>query len=313
MHTLRILFTILFLTMGFFNLFAQSKKHDARGGQHIRRYEKREPVKSTELKSLSTSFYIAPLAYGSAFKGHYAIELLPADNERFTLSCNNETIMVGNEVADDIQNIIAKYKLMENNGVTDITAGLPPEYQPMHFKATYASGEDIAYCINNNPMNMWQIELFRYVREQMLSHGNRAFATPAEFPQIERITLKYSDGDGIVHWYDNIRHDDGQMLMRIVYEQKTNNEISDGTVAIPDEYYTGINTLVDSQNLHWEANHKQESKIDAASHRYVYLYANGKDSKYIFSAMFVDEELTERIKTALCSLREYMDKPFDNK
>lgn len=307
--------TTILLSMGFLNLFSQCKNSDVPvcGG----RTETRKvcaPIKSTELRSLSTRFYISPNAYNGMFDGEYNIKLQQAENGCYQLTCNKETAEINADEARGFLDIIKRYKLESNNGLTSVTAGLPSEFQPMYFTAKYASGETLSFTVNNNPQSEWQTSMFRYVRSLLLAHGNTAYAITGDTLKFTRLILEYSNGDGVVHKYGNIEYEDGTKLFRTVYDRKSNKDVADDLAAIPANHYEGLNALVDSVGLQWMLNNfSPNKKPDPCTQRYIYIYANDEDFNPLFSATYIDKRITDDIQSAVDIIREYMDKPFDGK
>lgn len=303
---------ILFF-MGFLNVFSQ-RKPPVSGGRTYK-HTKRPPIKSTELKSVRTSFFIIPIAYNNAFQGHYSLEAKLTDDGKCMLSCNNEKALVSADILTSIQDIIKTNNLEKNNGLYNVTAGLPPECQPMNFTAVYKSDEQLSFTENNNPNCKWTFELFKLFRKKLIASGNTKYVIPLEQRCIDRLTLEYSEGDGIVHMYGNIiMGDDTVNLYREVFEAGTNKVISDDKVPVPENHYKGINELTEELELPLIANYKYSmDPPDATKHRFCYIYANDAESHNLFSSLYLDDEMTDEVIHILHRLAEYMDKPFDKK
>ena len=93
-----------------------------------------------------------------AKSGVYSFELLQNDETQWVLTVNGTqdgTTVVREEVAADAQALIRQYDLAEQNGVYDVTAGLPPEYMPCAVSAVYASGEELQFTYDGDPETEW--------------------------------------------------------------------------------------------------------------------------------------------------------------
>ena len=76
------------------------------------------------------------------------------------------------QLMSDIQTLIDKYQLVENNGVDKYTSGLAPEYQPFTFEAVYDSGEKLYFSMDNGPYDDWEIDFFKLFYNYMISKGH---------------------------------------------------------------------------------------------------------------------------------------------
>lgn len=310
-HTKYIITAILFF-MGFLNVFSQ--RDIACGGKTVKQ-TKCSPIKSNELKSLKTKFYIAPRAYYGTFEGSYSIEMSPSDNGKYTLSCNEERAVVSGDILKKVQEIIKKYDLEKNNGLYSVTAGLPPECQPMYFTAEYVSGEKLSFTHDNNPFSEWTCLLFRLFRNELIAQGNTKYVAPKGEFEVHRLALEYSDGDGILYTYDNIfTADDVENLYFDTFNRNTNKDIKEVSVPVPANYYKGINELVEKLELHWlEKYNIKTDAPDPKSHRYLCIHANNADGQNLFKLVYVDDEMTDDVKAIKKTMLEYMNQPFDKK
>lgn len=308
----RLAFAMLFSFLGIAESCSQNTPVS---GGRTERHEKRAPIKSNDLKELNTSFYIRPRAYMSKFADFYDIKFKPIENNKFKLSCNDNSVVVGADVAKGIQAIIKEYNLESKNGLYSVTAGLPPEYQGMNFKAVYASDEKLSFTENNNPDSAWRIMLFRYVRETLIAHGDTTYVIKDDGQKIERMNLEYSAGDGILYTYDNITAEDGnEHIYREVWDKNADKLVSEVSIPIPAGYYDGMNKLVEELGLAWVANDmRYNQKTDVTKESYCYFYAGNSDFNNLFSSTYRGEEMTDNIKSLISQLRKYMDKPFDEK
>lgn len=308
----RYIITAILFFMGFLSVFSQ--RNVKSGGKTVRQ-QKCSPIKSTELKSLRTKFYIAPRAYYGTFEGTYSIELQPSDNGKYTLSCNNETAVVSGDILTKVQEIIKKYDLEKKNGLYSVTAGLPPECQPMHFTAEYVSGEKLNFTYDNNPYSEWTCLLFRLFRNELIAQGNTKYIAPKEEFEVHRLSLEYSAGDGILYTYDNIfTEDDVENLYFDVFDRKNNKDIKEVSVPVPANYYKGINELVEKLELYWlEKFGTATDTPDPKSHRYLCIQANNANGQNLFKLIYVDDDMTDDVKAIQKTLLEYMNKPFDKK
>lgn len=282
-------------------------------GGHKEYRDECAPIKSNELKGLRTSLFIDPRLYNGKFTGNYTITLKKVEDGKFALSCNDQSVEVGNDVANDIQGIIKKYRLEGLNGLYSVTAGLPPEFQPMNFSAEYASGEKLTFTKNNDPQSNWGMTLFRYVRDVLIAHGDTTYAVKDDEQKIDRLKLEYSAGDGILYLYDNIYDEnDKECIYREVWDKNTDKLISEVSVPVPADYYDGLSKLVEKLGVAWIANYMSYNfKPNPKEESYCHIYAGQADSYPLFMSSYRGKEMDGEISSIISQLREYMDKPFE--
>lgn len=76
-----------------------------------------------------------------------------------------------------LQDIIDKHSLAAYNGVYEITAGLPVEFQPCDFTAGYASGEVLHFTMDNDPEAEWAREVYQTFAEWFAKKGDASLLT----------------------------------------------------------------------------------------------------------------------------------------
>lgn len=114
-------------------------------------------ITSDELTSLRMSFFCLD-SEDDAKSGVYSFELLQNNEAQWVLTVSGTqdgTAVVSEEVAAGAQALIRQYELAAQNGVYDVTAGLPPEYMPCEVSAVYASGEELYFTYDGDPETEW--------------------------------------------------------------------------------------------------------------------------------------------------------------
>lgn len=71
----------------------------------------------------------------------------------------------------ELQSIIDRYSLVENNGVYRYTAGIAPEYQKCSLSAKYASGEELNFTMPNEPEAAWAQEIYTAITNCLAESG----------------------------------------------------------------------------------------------------------------------------------------------
>ena len=97
------------------------------------------------------------------------------------------------EILKDIQGIIDKNKLALDNGVYEVTAGLPPEFQPRTFEVNYASGEKLSFTVNNDPEALWAEEMFDAFAAWFEKNGDDSLYPPKEESMVNHLLFWYTE------------------------------------------------------------------------------------------------------------------------
>jgi len=117
-------------------------------------------IESGELTAFSVSFFLAERWTGDG-EHRFAFEVKPEENGVLTAYENRSGIRCPADSAllQALQEVIARNNLAAMNGISETTAGLPPEYRPRRLKADYASGETLRYTADNDPYEAWAVQV----------------------------------------------------------------------------------------------------------------------------------------------------------
>lgn len=131
-------------------------------------------IESTELKSFRASFFrLEDDCYEESREYHFKMDV----NE-------NGTYVISEESGDDklacetdidfaikLDEIIREYDLIASNGISKVTAGLPPEYAPWRLNALYASGEKLSIYEDGDPTADWTRAILDLFTNEFYEHG----------------------------------------------------------------------------------------------------------------------------------------------
>ena len=115
-------------------------------------------IASDELKALHMRFFCMDSEGDGDKDGAYSFDLRQDEAEQWVLTVSGTregAAVVNEEVAVSAQALIQEYDLAAQNGVYDVTAGLPPEYMPCDVSAVYASGEELYFTYDGEPETEW--------------------------------------------------------------------------------------------------------------------------------------------------------------
>ncbi|MCR5798516.1 MAG: hypothetical protein K6G69_00400 [Lachnospiraceae bacterium] len=154
-----------------------------------------------------------------------------------------------------LQEAIDKNDLVKRNGVYDVTAGLPPEYQRCDMEVTYRSGEVLYFAEDNNPLGKWQRDICKVFMDWFADNGNDFLLPPLETSKISRIDITFREGS-IIKWYSGITVDDNDaidgetyLFGRSVYDYDTKSSVSDDYVKFPKDYYDRITEILSKYRI----------------------------------------------------------------
>lgn len=143
-------------------------------------YNAPKTIKSKDIVDFYATFCLA----GEWTKGQeslqYEFEVKRGNKGKFT-ACEytvgvaapaDETLL------KSLQDIIDRYKLVEDNGVNKQTAGLAPECQECSLNVYYKSGETLMFTKNNNPYAQWEKDIYMTFAEWFAKKGDESLIPP---------------------------------------------------------------------------------------------------------------------------------------
>ena len=131
------------------------------GGKVDNSYNAPTEIQSKQLTAMETEFWYIP-ENGKSEGMRLHLKLERNKDKELILSETNFyrlNVKVGDDVPQKIQKVIDSYELVKLNGTDVYTAGLAPQYEPMYFRAEYASGEKLYFRMDGNPEAAWCKEL----------------------------------------------------------------------------------------------------------------------------------------------------------
>ena len=197
------------------------------------------------------------------------------------------------EVADEelltkLQDVIDDEKLVSRNGLYDVTAGLPPEYQEKSFTVTYESGEELHFTENNNPQEGWSAKFYDIFMEWFASKGDDRLYPEKETSQIQRLSFKYNGEDTGYYFVEmSVKDEDAEdgkklMLSRSVYSTQDSSDEEFEYATFPDDYYDRVTEIFDKNDV--------VIKYDFSTWGYSSNGLNGHDEGYFGWATSTDAD-----------------------
>lgn len=212
-------------------------------------------IASKDIASMDVSFY-TEVRWDKEENHDFTFVISEEDGELIVSEPN-----IGmREVADEellskLQGVIDDEKLVNRNGLYDVTAGLPPEYQERSFTVTYASGEKLHFTENNNPQEGWSAKFYDIFMEWFASKGDDRLYPEKETSKVQRLSLKY-DGEETGYYFVemSVKDEDAEggkkyMLSRSVYSTQDTSDEEFEYAPFPDDYYDRLTEIFDKYNV----------------------------------------------------------------
>ena len=230
-------------------------------------------IESKEIADFYAHFYLQ----GEWGKGdgdrEYIFEVKPDESGALIASESGSGVQMtaDEELLAALQRVIDENQLASQNGIYDVTAGLPPEFQACGVDINYASGENLTFTINNEPEAPWAQGIYLAFADWFASKGDDRFVPPRETGQIIRLRFDWKkDGKHYAYGDINVPEEmaiDGQTLVlnKDIYNYGTETTELDLYRAFPEDYFDRISEIFASYD--WRA----------FSH-YSVLYGQGREN-----------------------------------
>ncbi len=156
---------------------------------------------------------------------------------------------------EKLQEIIDDNDLAAQNGVYEVTAGLPPEFDHCSVNVDYASGENLTFTTNNNPDAQWIKDTYFAFAGWFAENGDDSLVPPKYEGETERLTLVFKDGD-IRYRYGDWNLQDSEdpdkterILERDVYDYAAEEDIVNEYIPYFEEFYDGMDDILSNYDL----------------------------------------------------------------
>lgn len=154
-----------------------------------------------------------------------------------------------------LQNIIDDQKLVSDNGLYRVTAGLPPEYQPCNLAVKYASGEKLEFTVNNDPDALWIKKTYLAFAQWFAAKGNPALLPPEVGGPVENLALSLQDNGKITRYgpcyveADQAIDGEDLLLTKWIYDWETDKNIYQKHVLYPADYAQRVEEILSSHDI----------------------------------------------------------------
>ena len=209
-----------------------------------------------------------------------------------------------------LQEVIDEYDLAKSNGIYEVTAGLPPEYQESTLFVGYASGETLTFTRNNEPAAAWLESIYDIFADWFAANGDETLRPAKEESLVARLDLQIREG-GI--WTDyggiNVQAEDaieGQtyLLNHRIYDEQAQTTTTWDFRLFPEDYYEALTVILADHNVvgKYEFSYYDRESGDYGNHDEGYYGFGSKttadgeeDSEDLFVELYVEYESGRRM------------------
>lgn len=268
-------------------------------------YDAPKTISSDKLVKLSMGFYQED-RYDSS-NGRYYTFVLESDTSGKVIlkdSYGAKGFEVDKSVLDGAQAIIKKHDLAKENGVSKVTAGLPPEYAECDFWAEYDGGESISFAENSDPSSAWGREFIDYFADIFAQHGDDQYLEPKISGTIECFNLEIQK-DNILYQYNT---EGENQIYRSIYDCDKEEMLDEISADADPEYYDGILKIVSDMEIRDFENYESASDFfsDGKAPSYYDFYIKYADGSSMAGAS-CDPEMLDNFMPMGTELMSYID------
>ena len=206
-------------------------------------------IASKEITGFDAKLFLNNRFYGDENHGfHFQIEqgadgVLTASEENTGVRhAADQTLLM------ELQDVIETYDLVSQNGVYDVTAGLPPEFEAYPFTVDYASGESLSFTKNNEPDARWGEAIYDIFASWFASFGSEDLYPEKETSLVTRIDLRFVQDD-LCSDYGGIKVGEDYLLEKSLYRYAEGKEISDAYIEFPEDFYEKVTEILAGTDL----------------------------------------------------------------
>ncbi|MBQ0059263.1 MAG: hypothetical protein KBS83_04805 [Lachnospiraceae bacterium] len=218
------------------------------------------------------------------------------------------------EVVDDsllaeIQAIIDRNKLVEMNGYSKVTSGLPPEYQACHMNVVYASGETLNFKVNNDPDGAWNTELYHLLEKYLIETGHEELNPPVEVTTITHFHIAFNEDDTFYEYGFITMGEDEERFYRAYGSMTDSSDETGGmtTAEVTPELYEGLQQIIEETDM--DALHAPETvsfSLDRTAEGYLEIYVDFESGRQIY-AEYGPGEIPDCWEAQRTVLKKFMD------
>lgn len=213
-------------------------------------------IQSKDISAFYASFYLSN-RWTAEDRHTFQFEVKKDDRCILTATENGSGISfpADKELLTALQEVIDEKRLAAMNGVYQVTAGLPPEFQKCVLNVNYASGETLTFTIDNDPMAEWAEAIYTVFADWFSEQGDDSLYPPKETSQVKRIDIDYMES-GVRNRYRAIEvgeekaiEGETHLFGKSVFDAEAQKKISDDYILFPEDFYERITEILVKYDL----------------------------------------------------------------
>ena len=239
------------------------------GNTNLTDYDAPKEIKSEEITEFYAKFYSNLRFYNDDEGGSFYEFIIQDESGELMVTEINTGISspADDELLTKLQDCITANELAKKNGIYDVTAGLPPEYQPCVVDITYASGENLYFSYDNDPYDEWLEDMVDVFDEWFSAKGETALHL-AEPGKVTELFIDYHK-EGIWYMYGgaNVEEEkaiDGEtyLLEKSVSDVGEQKSLEGGYILFPEDYYDKVGEILDKYGIYRKYRYSAYSQIN---------------------------------------------------
>ncbi len=194
-------------------------------------------IKSDEITDFYTNFYLAWRWRGDDrddYRTHqFEFSVKPDGTGKLSASESNSGVSLpaDEKLLKALQAVIREDGLESENGVYEVTAGLPPEYWPCELTVSYDSGEKLTFTEDNNPDAEWAEDIYDIFAGWFKENGDDSLYPDKYTAKATRFSLEYYDHGEIMDFSTALK------------------DVNGNTPVLPDDYYDRITEIFSKYDM----------------------------------------------------------------
>ena len=208
-------------------------------------------IESKDIRAFYANFYLQNRWRGDR-ESFFEFEIRLDDKGTLTAAekVSGASLPADKELLDALQAVIDEYDLASLNGIYEVTAGLPPEFQERYLQVSYESGESLTYTANNEPEAKWAEAFYDVFAAWFSAHGDDTLQPARESSLVTRFDLDsvenaiYLRYGGINVPEDMAIEGETYLLEWSVWDDTAKETLNEEFILFPEDYYEKITEIL---------------------------------------------------------------------
>ena len=214
-------------------------------------------IQSKDIRAFFANFYLYHRWRGDEER-FFEFEIKLNDEGTLTATERNSgaSLPADADLLTALQEVIDKYNLAAKNGIYEVTAGLPPEFQESTLRVSYESGESLTFTQNNNPEAKWAEAVYDVFAAWFSAHGDDILQPDRETSLLNRLDIRSVEGSIYLDYCGiNVNEKDAidgetYLLMWSVWDDEAQQLLAKEFILFPEDYYERVTEILAKYDLY---------------------------------------------------------------